>query len=146
MSFVAGVKIEGVRELRSALRRMKVEGSNKALRSAHKDVAKFVEGRSRGVGTAQQVKASRAILGKGQTDTALIAIRNLGSVPFGIGAFMGSVQYKQFPAWVGQNWDIEAGDGPYVIAPIIASGREDIIQEFENQMRKAAISLGLSWN
>lgn len=144
MSLV-GVDVRGVRELRTTLRQMKVEGSNRALRRAHKDVAKLVEGRSRGTGTAQQVKAAKAILGKGQTDTALLAIRNLGRVPFGIGAFMGSIQYGQFPAWVGNDWDLEAGEGPYVIAEIIASGRSDIIDEFEDQMKRAARSLGLSW-
>jgi len=140
------VRVEGIRELRSALRRMGTTGANKALRGAHKSVAKMVEGESRGQGTAQQVKASRAILGKGDTDAALIAIRNLASVPFGLGAFMGALQYKQFPEWVGNQWDLEAGEGPYVIAPIIASRRPDIIEEFERQMRSAAESLGLDWD
>lgn len=140
-----GVRVEGIRELRSALRRMQVDGSSKALRQAHKNVAKFVEQRSRGRGTAQQVRAARAILGKGETAEASIAIRNLSAVPFGLGAFMGSLRYKQFPTWVGNNWNLEAGEGPYVIADAIQSGRTDIMREFVDEMRKAADALGLDW-
>lgn len=139
------VKVEGVRELRAALRNMEVEGANRALRRAHQNVAKFVEGRSRGRGSAQQMKAARAIFGKGDTTTSAVAIRNLKSVPFGIGAFMGSVRYRQFPSWVGINWDLETGTGPYVIAPVIASGRQDIIEAFRDEMRNAAEELGLAF-
>jgi hypothetical protein len=128
------------------MRRMGVEGSAKALRTAHRNVAKLVEGRSRGRGTAQQVKASRALLGKGMRDEAVLAIRNLSSMPFGIGAFMGALQYPQFPTWVGNEWNLEAGTGPYVIAEVIASGRQDIIDAFIDEMRTAAESLGLDWD
>ena len=140
------IEVEGIRELRTKMRKMGVEGSNKALRTAHKNVAKLVEGRSRGRGTAQQVKAAKAILGKGMTDQSIIAIRNLASVPFGIGAFMGAKQYKQFPEWVGNDWNLEAGTGPYVIAEVIASGRTDIIEAFVEEMRSAAEALGLDWD
>jgi hypothetical protein len=140
------VRVEGIRELRTRLRRMQVDGTNTALRAAHKNVAKFVEGRSRGRGTAQQVKAARAILGTGDTAEAILKIRNLNAVPFGIGAFMGAVQYPQFPAWVGNQWDIEAGEGPYVIADVVASGRTDIVEAFIDEMRMAAEALGLDWN
>ena len=140
------IEVEGIRELRSKMRSMGVEGSNKALREAHKNVAKLVEGRSRGRGTAQQVKAAKAILGRGRNVEALIAIRNLASVPFGIGAFMGAKQFQQFPEWVGNNWNLEAGTGPYVIAEVIASGRTDIIQAFVEEMRSAAEALGLDWD
>lgn len=140
------IEVEGIRELRTKMRKMGVEGSNKALRTAHKNVAKLVEGRSRGRGTAQQVKAAKAILGKGMTAESLIVIRNLASVPFGIGAFMGAKQYKQFPEWVGNDWNLEAGTGPYVIAEVIASGRTDIIEAFVEEMRSAAEALGLDWD
>jgi hypothetical protein len=140
------IEVEGIRELRNKMRKMGVEGSNKALRTAHKNVAKLVEGRSRGRGTAQQVKAAKAILGKGETAESIIKIRNLASVPFGIGAFMGAKQYKQFPEWVGNDWNLEAGTGPYVIAEVIASGRTDIIEAFVEEMRSAAEALGLDWD
>lgn len=140
------IRVEGIKELRSKMRKMGVEGSNNALRKAHKNVSKIVEGRSRGRGTRQQVKAARAILGAGTTAEALIKIRNLNAVPFGIGAFMGAKQYGQFPEWVGNNWNLEAGTGPYVIADVISSGRTDIIEAFTEEMRNAAEALGLDWN
>jgi hypothetical protein len=140
------IEVHGEKELRAAMRRMGVEGAGKAIRVAHKNVAKLVEGRSRGRGTAQQVKAARALLGKGTQKEAVLAIRNLGAVPFGIGAFMGAQRYKQFPDWVGNDWDLESGTGPYVIAEVIASGRQDIIEAFIDEMRTAAESLGLDWD
>jgi len=141
----AEIEIVGAKELRTKMRRMGVEGSGNALRKAHRNVAKLVEGRSRGRGTRQQVKAAKALLGKGTTKESQLAIRNTASVPFGIGAFMGSNRYKQFPDWVGNDWNLEMGTGPYVIAEVIASGRDDIIETFIEEMRSAAEALGLDW-
>lgn len=137
--------MQGIKELRSKMRKMGVEGSSNALRKAHRNVAKLVEGRSRGRGTAQQVRAANAILGKATSGKAFIGIRNTARVPFGIGAFMGAKQYRQFPEWVGNNWNLEAGVGPYVIADVISSGRDDIIESFIEEMRSAAEALGLDW-
>lgn len=154
-----GVDVYGARELRTSMKRMGVEGSGKALREAHKNVSKFVEGRARGRGTRQQVSASRALLGKGTQKNAVLAIRNLASVPFGIGAFMGaegqfgwygrsrynSSTGKQFPEWVGNNWRLEDGIGPYVIADVIKEGHADILEAFLDEMRSAAERLGLEF-
>ena len=74
-----------------------------------------------------------------------MAIRNMASMPFGIGSFMGSVRYKQFPEWVGNTWNLEAGQGPYVIAPTIASNLDEIMDIFIDMLQVAAESLGLDW-
>jgi hypothetical protein len=155
-----GVEVHGARELRTTMRRMGVEGSNKALKEAHTNVAKFVEDRTRGRGTRQQVRAARALVAKGTARSAMLAIKNTGAVPFGIGAFMGASSRfgwyaarryrneprRQFPEWVGNNWDLENGQGPYVIAEVIQERRDDIYEAFLDEMRKAAESLGLEFD
>lgn len=152
-----GVEIHGARELRTAMRRMNVEGANKALRETHKKVAKLVEADTRGKGNAQQKAAARALLGKGSVKSADLAIRNLASVPFGIGAFLGaqgrfgwyaSKRYsgssaRQFPDWVGNNWDLFNGIGPYVIADQIKANRQEILDTYLDEMALAADALGL---
>ena len=141
------------------MRRMGVEGSNKALKQAHTNVANLVKAESQGRGTRQQVRAARALVGKGTARNAFVAIRNR-PVPFGIGAFMGAQgrfgwysagryrdsDARQFPEWVGNTWDLENGVGPYVIADVIKEQREDIFDAFMDEMRKAAVSLGLEFD
>jgi hypothetical protein len=153
------VEVHGARELRTALRRMNVEGANKALRQTHQKVAKFVEGRTRGKGTPQQQAAARALLGKGSQKSADLKIRNLASVPFGIAAFMGaqgrfgwysakrysSSAARQFPDWVGNNWNLEAGIGPYVIADQIKRDRQEILDTYLEELAATADALGLQF-
>ena len=124
-------RVEGVDELRRSLKA--VDGGVKQLRKANKDVAKAVEGRSRsrsGSGTAQQAKVAKALLGTGEASRAVIKIRNLGSVPFGIGAFMGALAWKQFPPWVGNNWTLgQPGEGPYVLRDVFDKDFDEVVVE-----------------
>lgn len=124
-------RVEGVDELRRSLKA--VDGGVKQLRKANKDVAKAVEGRSRsrsGSGTAQQAKAAKALLGTGEASRAVIKIRDLGSVPFGIGAFMGALAWKQFPPWVGNNWTLgQPGEGPYVLRDVFDKDFDEVVVE-----------------
>lgn len=114
----------GIANVGDATRALRAGGERASkLGKPHRKIAKVVEPEARAdakSATAQQAKAARAILGKGTAKAAVIAIRNLGKVGFGIGAFMGAAQYRQFLPWVGASWDITAGEGPYVIAPAIA--------------------------
>ena len=141
-------RVEGVDELRRSLKA--VDGGVKQLRKANKDVAKAVEGRSRsrsGSGTAQQAKAAKALLGTGEASRAVIKIRNLGSVPFGIGAFMGALAWKQFPPWVGNNWTLgQPGEGPYVLRDVFDKDFDEAIidpylKELQNLFAAAQIPL-----
>ena len=141
-------QVEGVDELRRSLKA--VDGGVKQLRKANKDVAKAVEGRSRsrsGSGTAQQAKAAKALLGTGEASRAVIKIRNLRSVPFGIGAFMGALAWKQFPPWVGNNWTLgQPGEGPYVLRDVFDKDFDEAIidpylKELQNLFAAAQIPL-----
>ena len=139
-------EVEGIREVRLAFGRAGQKRElDRALRAAHKDIAKNVEKDARATpGTAQQRKAIKAILGKGEPEAAIIALRNTAGVPFGIGSFMGALAWKQFPAWVGQNWDIEAGDGPYVVAAAIARDLPKIADTYETEIGRVIESVGLN--
>jgi hypothetical protein len=159
MASRTAIEIHGARELRTAMRRMKVEGAGKALRATHQKVAKLVENKSRGKGTPQQQAAARALLGKGSQKSADLKIRNLASVPFGIAAFMGAERQtgwyglsrynnstgRQFPEWVGNNWDLEAGIGPYVIADQIKANKQEILDTYLEELANAAAGLGLQF-
>lgn len=141
-----GLEVEGLVELRQAFAKADRKRLDAGLRGAHKEIAKTVESDSRSAaasGTAQQQKAIRVLLGRGTPTSALIAIRNTGAVPFGIGAFMGAVEYKQFPDWVGTAWDIEAGDGPYVVAETIARNLGDIVDTYAEAMADTLEAVGL---
>jgi hypothetical protein len=69
----------------------------------------------------------------------------MATMPFGIGAFLGAVKYKQFPEWVGNTWALEVGQGPYVIAPTIATNMDEIKETFIEMLELAAEALGLNW-
>jgi len=142
------------------MRRMGVEGQKKALKEAHVNVADLVTDRSKHRGTRQQVAAAKAMIPDGTTTMARIRIKNTPAVPFAIGAFMGAKgrfgwygkrRYRnsdprQFPEWVGNNWDLANGIGPYVIAEVVQENSEDILQAFVDEMRKAAHRLGLDFD
>lgn len=138
------VNVVGAKELARDFR--KATGSTRDLSRAHREVGRLATDRSKGRAASaapQQQKAARALLGKGTSSEASVAVRNMGSVPFGIGAFMGAIQYRQFPPWVGNSWDIEAGEGPYVIAEAIASGMPEILETFEAAIGHAITGAGL---
>lgn len=140
------IRVEGLDETRKALRKAGSVGVNKAVRGAHKDTAKLVEAKSRaraGSGTRQQASAAKSMLGKGTVREAVLAMRNTASVPYGIGAYMGAKAYPWFETWVGNDWDLAAGEGPYVIAEAIASNLDEILGLFETEIDAAFESAGL---
>ncbi len=136
--------IEGANEVRRAFRR--AAGNTKDLRAAHKRVAKVVEQSSKSrakSATRQQARAQKALLGKATAKSADLAIRNMASMPFGLGAFLGAKRYRQFPDWVGNRWDLLAGIGPYVIAEAIRDDRDEILTTFEEEIGAALRAAGL---
>ena len=138
------IRVEGARELARAFR--KATGSSRELSRAHREVGRLATDKSKHAAISarpQQQRAAAALLGKGTAKEASIAVRNTGRVPFGIGAFMGALQYRQFPPWVGNSWDITAGEGPYVIAEAVAAAMPEIVEEFEWAIGHAIRQAGL---
>ncbi len=138
-------RVEGIRELRTALR--EVDGGVKELRKANRSVAKEAEARSRSdahSGTRQQAAAAKAILGAGLATEAVLKIRNLAGVPFGIGAFMGALAWKQFPPWVGNSWTLgNPGEGPYVIRDVFARDGDEILDPYLEELADLFTRAGL---
>ena len=62
-----------------------------------------------------------------------------------VGAFFGSLRWQQFPMWVGNTWDIEAGDGPYIIRDVLSdrSNIEDFQDKFLEEFGSALAAVGL---
>lgn len=144
MPFEPGVEIKNLVEVRAVLKAAGTVGTDKALRQAHKEIAKFVEGKSRAAaagGSAQQSKASSALLGKGQPLSAVLSIRNTAGVPFGIGSFIGSKQYPQFPQWLGNQYEV--GEGSYIVGPTIEENLPEIQDLYTTAMRGTFAALGL---
>lgn len=145
MPFEPGLRVEGLNELRAALKAAgEAKTGNAALRQAHKEVAKAVEAWSKAAaagGTAQQAKAANALLGKGQPLTAILSIRNTAGVPFGIGAFMGAKRYTQFPPWLGNQYEV--GEGSYIVGPTIEGHMPEIEELFTTAIRGTIASLGI---
>ena len=141
----AAFQVEGLDEARRGFR--EVAGSTRELAAANRQVAKVVEPRARsyaGSGTRQQARAVAAITGKGTAAQAVISIRNTGAVPFGIGAFLGAVRFRQFPGWVGPSWDIAAGEGPYRVAPAIRDALPEVAREFATAVADTFAPAGLA--
>jgi hypothetical protein len=139
------VRVDGAKELSRAFRR--ATGTTRDLSRAYREVARFVTDASKreAINSApQQRKAAAALLGQGTSREARVGVRNTSRVPFGIGAFMGALQYRQFPPWVGNTWDIMApGEGPYVIGEAVRANRQDILDEFEHVIGHAIRTAGL---
>lgn len=130
------VRLEGFDEFRRALRD---SGPlwDRALRSINRAIADTVAERARGMaGTAQQRKAASAIVGAAETRAAKIAIRN--RPPFAQGAFFGALQYRQFPAWVGNSWEPGGAGGPYAVNPAIRDSLDDIVNAYGDAFEATA--------
>lgn len=140
------VQIEGATELRKQFKQL--GGKTKDLSAVNRKIARsateLVKARS-SLGTRQQASAAKSFIGRGTSKAAEIGIRNTASMPYGLGAFMGSIRWKQFPAWVGNSWELGSGDGPYVLRDVFgdSSKLEEISDEFLREFAELASSVGL---
>lgn len=140
------VEVDGLKEARRAFR--DAEGKTRDLSAAHRRVAQAAAERVRArasSGTRQQAAAAKVIKGRGSASGADLAVSNTSGVPFGKGAFFGSLRWQQFPMWVGNTWDIEAGDGPYIIRDVLSdrSNIEDFQDKFLEEFGSALAAVGL---
>lgn len=130
------VDIQGLTQFRSGLRKAGT-GWPRVLAGVNRDVAKYIEGKSKGESmTAQQAKASGAISGRGTQREAKIVIG--GSPPFALGAFMGALQYAQFPRWVGNSWEVGGAGGPFAVNPAIRESKDDIVNAYGDALETVA--------
>lgn len=154
-----GIDIYGARELRAAMRRMGVEGQREALKEAHMAVADLVYDKSQRRGEPQQTNMADGMIPSGTTTKAQIRLKSTAGNPYLLAAFMGAkrrtgwfakARYgdspkRQFPEWVGNNWNLEAGIGPYVIADVVRDEFDNILDTYMHEMRRAAAKVGLGF-
>lgn len=130
------VEIQGLRDFRSGLRRAGY-GWPRVLAHVNRDIARFVETGSKGATeNAQQAKAARAIRGRGTQRESKIVIG--GSPPFALGAFMGALQYAQFPRWVGASWQVGGPGGPFAVNPTIRENKDEIVDAYGDAFERVA--------
>ena len=122
------VEIEGLADFRKDLREAG-DGWPRVLRAANRKIGDYVAGKARGMTeTAQQARAARAIRGSATQTAAKIAVTR--SPVFAQGAFFGSLQYPQFPRWVGNSWEPGGSGGPYAVNPAIRESLDDIVDAY----------------
>lgn len=128
------VRFEGFDEFRRLLRQ--AEGNwDGALRESNRQIAQGIAAKARGATeTAQQAAAAGAITGRGDRRGAAIGVNR--SPAFAQGAFYGALQYPQFPAWVGNSWDVGGSGGPAAINPTIRDNLGEIVEAYGDAFEK----------
>lgn len=138
------VRVEGLDELRRGLRHMAAEARkdwtafNRKLAS---DAADWARSEADGLGGPWR-HFSPSLFGSAAYRTASVGMRAAGAGMRWWGAnatFWGSHR-PQHPPWVGSDWDVAPGQGPYAIVPaILRHDREimnrygDLVEEFAAQ-------------
>ena len=120
------VRVDGLRDLNRALKALGPE-FQKELKEANIDVATFVANDARSAAYAQggvAAKAAPSIKPTRTTGSAGVAIGG-GAYPFAGGAEFGSIKYKQFQPWRGN----DSGAG-YFLYPSIRANSDRIVTEY----------------
>lgn len=129
------------RDIQRAVRREK----DKALRRAHREIANEVRDEARGVGRVVYGKfgtygnASKAITSRAWPDKARVRLEPRRD-PRIFGSEFGSIQFKQFSAWRGNQFT--AGSGPeagtgYALYPTLRRMVPEIREEYGDRLMDA---------
>lgn len=132
MAFGPAIKLLTEAENR---RQFKALGNaGKDLTKANRKVARLVVTTAKGAASGpEQTSAVGAISASATQSSAAVVIKD--NPAWGVGAFMGSVKYPQFPAWVGNSWDLSEGTGPYAIKEAFtASGRAAVMKAYQDNV------------
>lgn len=126
------VKVDGLRELNRALRKLGPE-SQKELKEASRKVASFVaaDARSAAIGLGGvAAKSAPSISAVGGVSGAGVAFGG-ARYPFAGGAEFGSIRYRQFKPWRGNG-----PDAGYFVYPSIRRDADRIVTEFTDAVDK----------
>lgn len=98
-----GVEVQGLKELRSALRKAADLEGMAAIKAAHKAAGDHIVNVGRGNASAQGKQAAKAAQSLKSTNTAGYAAVRIGGArfPFAPGSEFGSGKFKQFKPWRG---------------------------------------------
>lgn len=125
----ASVKVEGLTELRNALKRLEdlesIDQVTDALWAAADAIVSEAQGRASSPmerGMASRLKKSRS-----KAKAAVI----IGGKPYDLGAEFGAKRWPQFKEWRGN--DLNAG---YVLFPAIRSKQDDLVDDLADVIKR----------
>lgn len=109
-----------------------LRGADKALgrklgqvnKSAAQPIAQDAQNRAR---TPQQAHFASGIKAKGSASEVAISV---GGAPGTVGAFFGAKRWKQFPEWVGNDWEVGGTDGPHAVNPAIHDALPKLMDDY----------------
>lgn len=131
----AGVKVDGLDELRKELRKLDDKGLTDELKAANFDVANYVvqmaKARAQGV-SAQAARAAESLKASKTAARAQVLLGS-GRIRFAFGAEFGSFRYKQFPGWRGSG-----ADAGYFLYPTIRDEVPQIIETYGDAIDRIA--------
>lgn len=125
----AAVRVEGLTELRSALKRLENLEDQAELKQALWDAAGRVVDEARAKASTRQERsmASRLKASRSQAKAAVI----IGGKPFDLGAEFGAKAWPQFRDWLGN--DMNAG---YLLFPTIREQTPQIVEDLGDVVEK----------
>lgn len=143
MPFGPVIQVENEAQVRKAFRAL--VGSGKDLTKANRQVAKVTLSLSRSAASGDSERGSAVgALAAAATQSAAALTISSAKVPWALGAFMGAKQYPQFDQWIGSNWDLAEGTGPYAIRDAFnASGIERIKATYEKEIGDTLRAAGI---
>lgn len=135
------IYVDGITDLQRGLRAVDAKWPRE-LRKIHKEIGEIAAAEARdragrgdrGVGAIPSSRARASIRGMGEQRGAKVAWGK-ASVPWAAGQIMGSIQYPQFPGWVGNTWPVGVStDGPYYINPAIDEKRDEMMEMLHDRL------------
>ncbi len=152
------ISIRGMKDFRRDLRKLSVQMPRDLARSIRdaleevvvpqaKERARAIPGRHGG--RSVQAKSADTIRAFGTQTRQGLAWGGRARAPWAAGAFMGSKRYRQFPAWIGNQYENPwqpgggregPGGGPYAINPAVAETAEEVIDRVGDALVEAAAS------
>jgi hypothetical protein len=132
------VEIRGLKEFRAELKAVEAQWP-KELRKANKTAAEVAAARARqnvsGLRPVQR-KVAGSIRAAATQQQAKIRVGGSGfPALLAMGALLGSLRYRQFPGWVGNDWDVGvAGTGPYGVNDAIAESLPEFIETYDRML------------
>lgn len=145
MTSIDFVATAGVKNLARDLRRVAGKEASAALRKAHREIANEVRDQARSRARTEYGKqgsygrAARAIQSRAFPDAAKVRLRS-GTDPRVFGSEFGSIAYRQFRPWKGNQWT--AGAGPksgvgYALMPTLRDNVPKIRDEYGDRLMDA---------
>lgn len=130
---ISGAEVRGLKEFRRELRKS-TDLLPKEVGAANAEAAEVVLSAARKNASALGGVAAKVIRSNGlrpsKAAAAVKVILGSESVPYAIGAEYGSIRYKQFKEWRGNQWTPDQGSVGYFLHPAIRDTREEFIETY----------------